>query len=294
MDTAIMTDSNSGITSQEAEQLGIYLAHMPFIVNGTVYHEDVDLSRQRFFQLLEEGAQVSTSQVEPGHLLSAWEKLLETYQEVGYIPMSSGLSGSCVTAAALADSLGGRVQVADNHRISVTQRQSVYDALSLAREGRSAREIKDFLERDAYQASIYITVDTLEYLKKGGRLSSGEAMVGTVLQIKPILHIAGEKLVPFRKVRGMKSARHAMLDAIQADMDGPFRELYQRGEMQLMVAYSHVSDQLRQEWIDEVAQTFPGHSIVAAPLSLSVSCHIGPGALAVVLCHFRTPSSTEQ
>ena len=291
MATAIMTDSNSGITAQEAERIGVALAAMPFLVNGETYHEGVDLPRDQFFQLLRNGASVSTSQVEPGSLIRAWENLLLNHDGVVYIPMSSGLSGSCVTAAALASGFNGRVQVVDNHRISVTQRQSVYDAVGLAQEGRTALEIKEALEADAYYAGIYIAVDTLEYLRKGGRLSGAESLVGTVLQIKPVLQISGEKLVPFRKVRGMKAARKVMVEAMLTDAKGLFRDFCRWGEMQLMVSYSDVSDEVRDSWLEEVAAAFPGLSIVHAPLALSICCHTGPVALGIGMCHFHTPTN---
>lgn len=291
MATAIMTDTNSGMTMEEAARLGVTLAAMPFLVDGETYHEGIDLPRERFFQLLREGASVSTSQVEPGNLIRAWEELLRSHDGVVYIPMSSGLSGSCVTAAALASGYNGRVQVVDNHRISVTQRQSVYDAVGLAQEGRTALEIKEALEADAYYASIYIAVDTLEYLRKGGRLSSAESLVGTVLQIKPVLQIAGEKLVPFKKVRGMKAARKVMVEALLADAKGLFRDYCRWGEMQLMVSYSDISGAVRESWLEEVSAAFPGMSIVHAPLSLSISCHTGPGALGIGMCHFHTPTN---
>lgn len=291
MATAIMTDTNSGMTVEEADRLGVTLVPMPFIVDGRTYHEGIDLPRERFFQLLQGGADVSTSQVEPGNLILAWEDLLRSHEGVVYIPMSSGLSGSCVTAKALASAYNGRVQVVDNHRISVTQRQSVYDAVSLAREGRTALEILEALEADAYYASIYIAVDTLEYLRKGGRLSSTESLVGTVLQIKPVLQISGEKLVPFKKVRGMKAARKVMIDAMLTDARGLFRDFCRWGEMQLMVSYSDVPDAVRDSWLEEVAAAFPGLSIVHAPLALSICCHTGPGALGIGMCHFHMPTN---
>lgn len=217
---AIVTDSNSGITQKEAKELGIRVLPMPFYINGELFFEDITLTQEEFYRRLAEDADISTSQPSPGDVIDLWDEILKEYDEIIYIPMSSGLSSSCETAIGLAKDYDGRVHVIDNQRISISQRQSVLDALEMAEKGMSAQEIDDVLMREKLEASIYITVDTLKYLKKGGRVTPAAAAIGTVLNLKPVLQIQGEKLDSYAKVRGWKAAKKAMLDAAQKDLTG--------------------------------------------------------------------------
>ena len=275
---AIMTDSNSGITQSQAKELGITVVPMPFYIDGKLYYEDIDLTQEDFYRMLEKGGDISTSMPAVGDLIDRWEALLKDYDEIVYIPMSSGLSSSCATAKALAQDYEGKVFVVDNQRISVTQEQSVYDAMKLRDQGMSASDIKEVLEREKLQASIYITVDTLKYLKKGGRITPAAAAIGTVLNLKPVLQIQGEKLDAFAKVRGWKAAKKTMLNAIEKDLNERFADV--KNDMVLGMAYT-CSKEEAQEWKQEIVDRFPGYEIVEGPLSLSVACHIGPGAMAV-------------
>lgn len=280
-DVAIMTDSNSGITQRQAEELGIELVAMPFLVNNNVYFEGIDLSQEQFFQYLKEDMEVSTSQPSPGALTDTWTELLKKHDEVVYIPMTSGLSNSCMTALALAQEFEGKVQVVDNKRISVPQYQSVLDALLMVRRGMDAAAIKCELERTAELFSIYVTVDTLKYLKKGGRISGTAAVLGTMLNVKPVLWLGADKLEAVSKCRGMKSARRMMLDLLRKDLEGRLKPWYDQGKIKLMTAYTNVSDELIAEWNQEVKDTIGTDYVETAPLTLSISCHLGPGALAV-------------
>mgnify|MGYP000810037831 CR=1 FL=1 len=276
--TAIATDSNSGITQEQAAKLGIYVLPMPFMINGEMFYEGVNLTHEEFFKRMEEGADITTSQPSPGEVTDFWDKLLKEYDEILYIPMSSGLSGSCQTAIMLADDYDGKVQVVNNQRISVTQEQSALDARDLAAKGYEAAQIKEILERTKYESSIYITLTTLKYLKKGGRITPAAAALGTLLRIKPVLTIQGEKLDAFSKVRGWKAAKRTMLKAIEKDLNDRFADV--REDMVLGMAYT-CSKEEAQEWKQEIAEKFPEYEIVEGPLSLSVACHIGPGAMAV-------------
>ena len=276
--TAIVTDSNSGITQSRGKKLGIYVLPMPFFIDGELFLEDISLTQEQFYERLGADSDISTSQPSPGDVMELWEKLLKEYDEIVHIPMSSGLSNSCDTAVSIAEEYGGRVQVVNNQRISVTQEQSVYDAMTLRDRGMSAREIREVLEREKFQSSIYITVDTLKYLKKGGRVTPAAAAVGTVLNLKPVLQIQGEKLDAFAKVRGWKAAKRTMLNAIEKDLTGRFADV--KYDMVLGMAYTCSSEEA-QEWKQEITERFPGYEIVEGPLSLSVACHIGPGAMAV-------------
>ena len=276
--TAIVTDSNSGITQSRGKELGIYVLPMPFFIDGELFLEDISLTQEQFYERLGADSDISTSQPSPGDVMELWEKLLKEYDEIVHIPMSSGLSNSCDTAVSIAEEYGGRVQVVNNQRISVTQEQSVYDAMTLRDRGMSAREIREVLEREKFQSSIYITVDTLKYLKKGGRVTPAAAAVGTVLNLKPVLQIQGEKLDAFAKVRGWKAAKRTMLNAIEKDLTGRFADV--KYDMVLGMAYTCSSEEA-QEWKQELTERFPGYEIVEGPLSLSVACHIGPGAMAV-------------
>lgn len=273
---AIVTDSNSGITQKMAEELGIRVLPMPFYIDGELYYEGITLSQEEFYQKLEEDSEITTSQPSPGDVMELWEELLEEYEEVVHIPMSSGLSSSCETAIMLSREFDGRVHVIDNQRISVTQRQSVLDAIEMADKGMSASEIEAVLLKEKLEASIYITVDTLKYLKKGGRITPAAAALGTVLNLKPVLQIQGAKLDSFAKARGWKSAKKTMLDAMEKDLNGRFAGK----QVHLQAAYT-CTDEEADTWKKELEERFPGYEIVMDRLSLSVSCHIGPGAMAV-------------
>ncbi|MGI6010335.1 MAG: DegV family protein [Ruminococcus sp.] len=277
----IVTDSNSGITQQEAVQMGIRVLPMPFFINDVQHFEDIDLSQGEFYRKLEEGADVSTSQPSPADVIELWESLLKEYEEIVHIPMSSGLSNSCETAMALSRQFHDRVWVVNNQRISVTQRQSVFDAAELVQAGKSGKEIKEILEREKFESSIYIMVDTLKYLKKGGRITPAAAMIGTVLNLKPVLQIQGERLDAYAKVRGQKQAKRTMLEAMKKDFDTRFKEAAERKEIHLAVAHT-ANEGEALIFAREISEMFPGFGeIVVNALSLSVACHIGPGALAI-------------
>ncbi len=273
---AIVTDSNSGITQKEAKELGIRVLPMPFYINEELFFEDITLTQEEFYRRLAEDADISTSQPSPGDVIDLWDEILKEYDEIIYIPMSSGLSSSCETAIGLAQDYDGRVHVIDNQRISISQRQSVLDALEMAEKGMSAQEIDDVLMREKLEASIYITVDTLKYLKKGGRVTPAAAAIGTVLNLKPVLQIQGEKLDSYAKVRGWKAAKKAMLDAAEKDLTGRFAGK----EMYIHAAYT-CSEEEAKEWKGEIEARFPGYDVHMDRLSLSVSCHIGAGSKAV-------------
>ena len=275
---AIVTDSNSGITQKRGEELGIYVLPMPFFIDGELYLEDITLSQEQFYEKLGADSEISTSQPSPGDVMDLWDKLLEDYDEIVCIPMSSGLSSTCETALSLAQDYDEKVQVVNNQRISVTQEQSVYDAIKLRDEGKSAAEIRQVLEKEKMQASIYITVDTLKYLKKGGRITPAAAAIGTVLNLKPVLQIQGEKLDAFAKVRGWQAAKKTMLNAIEKDLTDRFADV--KDQMVLGMAYT-CSKEEADEWKNEIQTRFPDYELVEGPLSLSIACHIGPGAMAI-------------
>lgn len=274
---AVVTDSNSGITQAQAKELGIRVLPMPFYINGELYFEDITLTQEEFYQKLSEDADISTSQPSPASVTDLWDEVLKDFEEIVYIPMSSGLSSSCETAMALAKDYGGKVRVIDNQRISITQRQSVLDAIEMAGKGMDAGEIEEVLLREKLEASIYITVDTLKYLKKGGRVTAAGAALGAVLNIKPVLQIQGQKLDAFAKVRGFKTAKKTMIAAMEKDLT----ERFSGKEMLLQAAYT-CSDEEAECWRQELKEKFPQfEDIYMARLSLSVSCHIGPGSIAV-------------
>lgn len=275
---AIVTDSNSGITQEMGKSMGIYVIPMPFFIDGELFLEDITLTQEEFYKRLGDNSDISTSQPSPGEVMECWDELLKEHDEIVHIPMSSGLSSTCHAAQSLSQEYEGKVCVVDNQRISVTQKQSVEDAITLREAGKSAAEIKEILEAEKLQASIYITVDTLKYLKKGGRITPAAAALGTVLNLKPVLQIQGEKLDAFSKVRGWKAAKRTMLKAIEKDLEERFSEV--REDMVLGMAYT-CSKEEAQEWKQEIAEKFPEYEIVEGPLSLSVACHIGPGAMAV-------------
>lgn len=283
---AIVSDSNSGITQAEAKSLGITVMPMPFFINGKTLYEDIDLTQEDFYKLLSEHADITTSMPLVGNVTDTWDRLLEEYDEIVHIPMSSGLSSSCETAHMLSLDYDGKVQVVNNQRISVTQRQSVMDAIALAEKGFSAEEIKNILERDKMESSIYIMVDTLYYLKKGGRITPAAAALGTLLKLKPVLQIQGEKLDAFAKARTVKQAKGMMIEAMKNDFANRFHDPEGKN-MHLEMAYTYDLE-AAEAFKAEVQEAFPGMDIVLNPLSLSVSCHIGPGALAVA-CSKKIP-----
>lgn len=276
---AIITDSNSGMTPEEAKALGVHLIPMPFYIDDQLFFEGVSLSQEEFYEKLENDHEIHTSQPSPSDLLFLWDECLKEAESVVYIPMSSGLSSSCETAKMLAMDYDGKVQVVNNQRVSVTQRQSVLDALELVAAGKTAEEIREILEAQRFESSIYITVDTLQYLKKGGRITPTAAAIGTVLGLKPVLQINGEKLDAYAKVRGKKAAKETMLKAMKHDFEEKFKGV-PKEKIHLAAAYSGNPEEAA-EWKAEVEQNFPGMEVFLAPLSLSVSCHIGKGSLAI-------------
>lgn len=277
---AIVTDSNSGITQEEAKKIGIAVLPMPFNINEDTFLEDINLTQEQFYEKLTEGAEISTSQPSLESVTKLWDGLLKEYDQIVHIPMSSGLSGSCQTAMMLAQDYEGKVFVVNNQRISVTQRQSALDAITLAEQGKSGEEIKKILEDTKFDSSIYITLDTLKYLKKGGRITPAAAALGTLLKIKPVLQIQGEKLDAFSKARTMKQAKSTMINAIKSDIATRFCPEGGCEGMKLQIAYTK-NKEAALEFKAEVEKEFPGLPIHMDPLSLSVSCHIGPGALAL-------------
>ena len=279
---AIITDSNSGITQKQGEELGIFVVPMPFMINGQDFFEDINLTQSEFYEKLAEDAQVSTSQPSPDSLMTLWDKVLKDYDQIVYIPMSSGLSGACQSANMIAnEEYEGKVFVVDNQRISVTQRQSALDAKEMADAGLSAQEIVDKLMETKMESSIYIMLDTLHYLKKGGRITPAAAALGTLLRLKPVLQIQGEKLDAFAKARTTAQGKGIMINAIKADIENRFGGM-DAGDFWIAGAYTNNLD-AALEWKKEVEAAFPGHEMHLDPLSLSVGCHIGPGSLAVTV-----------
>ena len=276
MNVAIVTDSNSGIFEEEGKILGVHVIPMPVILEGKTYYEGIDLTHEEFYQCLEEKREVFSSQPSPAEVLDMWDKLLlSEYDELVYIPMSSGLSGSCQTAQVLAQDYEEKVQVVDNHRISVTQRQSVLDALMLKEKGCSAKEIKEALEQTAYESIVYVGVETLEYLKMGGRVTPAGAAMGTLLSIKPLLVIAGERLDAYAKVRGTKSCKKRLLMEMKTIAD----EFHKNSdEIYVGVAGSFGKKEEHQEWMEMVREMFPWEDVKYDPLTFSIRCHVGPGA----------------
>lgn len=278
---AILTDSNSGITQAESKELGVFVEPMPFYIDGELYYEDIDLTQDEFYQKLTQGGEIKTSMPITGNLMDTWEKILEDYDELVYIPMSSGLSSSCATAKMLADDYDGRVVVVDNQRISVTQKMSALEAKKLADMGKSAQEICDALMEIKSLSTIYITVDTLEYLKKGGRLTPAVAAIGSLLKIKPVLSIYGEKLDKYAMARTVKAAKQTMIEALKKDMVDVLKT-DNFDEVQISIAHTQ-NEEAAIAFREELLKEFPVKEIWIDPLSLSVSCHIGPGALACTI-----------
>jgi DegV family protein with EDD domain len=283
----IVTDTNSGITPAQADAWGVALVSMPFMIDGAEYLEGRGLTHAMLFDKMRAGAAVSTAQPSPGDLLAVWDEALETCDQLVYIPMTSGLSSSCASAKALALDYDGRVFVADNHRISVPMCQSVRDAVRYAAEGLDGAAICQRLEQEGLYHSIYITVDKLDYLKRGGRVTAATALLGTALNIKPILALQGGQLDACGKVRGMKAARAWMVDAIRRDYEEACRTW--PGRVQVMAAYSETQPDVLQSWLDQIAEAFPGCTVDHAPLPLSICCHTGPGALGVGICAADIP-----
>ena len=278
---AVMTDSNSGITQNEAKEMGITVLPMPFIIDGETCYEDISLTQEQFYEKLAQNVDVSTSQPSVEDVLKYWDKALEDADELVYIPMSSGLSGSCSTAQMLSQDYGGRVQVVDNQRISVTQRQSAMDAMELAGRGMNAVQIRELLEQEKMQSSIYIMLDTLSYLKKGGRITPAAAALGTALRLKPVLQIQGEKLDAFTIARTKKQGVTKMINAMETDIKERFGGLDNIDNIHIEVAHT-ANEEAAREFVEELREHFGvKEEIICNPLSLSVSCHIGPGALAI-------------
>lgn len=284
MRTAVMTDSNSGITKIEAEEMGIFLIAMPVIIDGETHFEGQDLTQENFYQSLINGKDISTSQPAPGFVMEMWNQILESgYDQVVYIPMSSGLSNSCETAVSLSGEFDGKVCVVDNHQISIPMRESVLDAVDMAKDGKSAEEIRRKLEDSAYDSSIYIAVDTLEFLKKGGRITPAGAALGAVFNVKPILTIQGEKLDAYAKVRGMKKCRHKMIEAVKNDLNTRFQSI-DRSRIVIGTAGAGLSREEEEQWKNEVAEAFPQIEVYYNPLAVCIGCHVGPGAMGMGIC----------
>lgn len=280
---AIITDSNSGITQKQGEELGIYVLPMPFAINEETYFEDINLEAEKFYQEQTAGSDIFTSQPSPETVMGLWDKLLnEGYEEIVHIPMSSGLSGSCQSALMLAQDYGGKVQVVNNQRISVTQRQSAMDAKALAENGYHADEIREKLEEDKFNSSIYIMLDTLSYLKKGGRITPAAAALGTILRLKPVLQIQGEKLDAYAKARTTEQGKSIMVKAIKSDMENRFDGLTDGTGYHIAMAHTQ-NPEAAEAWREEVLKEFPAAEIYIDRLPLSIACHIGPGALAITV-----------
>lgn len=290
--TAIMTDSNCGIMPDEGRDLGIYVLPMPLIIDGQTYYEGVDITLDEFFKRQISGADITTSQPSPGDVEAMWTDLLRTYDEIVFIPMSGGLSSTGQTALILSEEepFRGRVFVVDNRRISVTQAQSVLDAKLLAEEGKTASQIKEILEAEALDASIYIAVDTLEYLKKGGRITAAAAAIGTVLKLKPVLTIQGDKLDSYAKARGLKSAFRTMLNAVKNDISSRFSHLREDGVLKVGIANTLMEPEKLELFINEMKENFPDMELFYLPLTMSIGTHTGPGALGIGVVRFHKSS----
>ena len=283
MKIAIATDTNSGITAMEGEKLGVFVLAMPVNLEETIHYEGLDITSEQLYDAMRQHRDVSTSQPSPGQLMELWDGILaKGYDEIVYIPMSSGLSGSCQSAALFAQDYDGKVQVVDNHRISVTQRESVISALRLAKQGHNGEQIKEFLEKHAYDASIYITVDSMEYLKKGGRVTPAAATLATVLNLKPVLTIQGDKLDAFAKVRGMKLAESKMIEAIHHDREARFKDIPE-SRLLIETAGTLESEELAEHWRQQVQEEFPFAKVSYTNLPCSIACHVGMNSVAAVI-----------
>ena len=283
MKIAIATDTNSGITAMEGEKLGVFVLAMPVNLEETIHYEGIDITSEQLYDAMRQHRDVFTSQPSPGQLMELWDGILaKGYDEIVYIPMSSGLSGSCQSAALFAQDYDGRVQVVDNHRISVTQKESVISALRLVEQGYDAGQIRDFLEKHAYDASIYITVDSMEYLKKGGRVTPAAATLATVLNLKPVLTIQGDKLDAFAKVRGMKLAESKMIEAIHQDRAERFKDVPE-SRLLIETAGTLENGELAEHWRQQVQAEFPFAKVSYANLPCSIACHLGMNSIATVI-----------
>ena len=280
--TGIMTDSHSGILNEEAERLGIKVLPMPFYIGEKVYREGVDLSRDEFYDMLRKGVDVSTSQPSPTEVMDMWKEMLEEYEEIVYIPLSSGLSGSCMSAQAMAneEKFAGKVFVVDNGRVATPMHRSVLDAVEMVEKGYSGAEIKKILEETREKMIIYIGLSTLEYLKKGGRISSMTALAANVLNIKPVMRFGTGKLDTYQKCRGMKKSCKVMIDAMKEELETNFREEYKAGKVYLMAASSS-TDEVTEEWVEQIKESFPGMEVMCDKRSFGLSCHIGPDGLGI-------------
>lgn len=286
---AIMTDSNCGIMPSEETSYGIHVLPMPVIIDGKTYSEGIDITPDVFYQKQTSGSVITTSQPSPGDVTAMWDRLLSCHDEIVFIPMSSGLSNTCQTALILAGSspYQGRVHIVDNHRISITQALSVLDAKALAEEGLSGAEIKAVLEKEAMDATIYIAVDTLEYLKKGGRITPAAAAIGTMLRLKPVLTIQGDKLDSFARARGMKSAFHTMLNALKKDIDTRLAPLRKQGCLKIGLANTQMEPGKLEAFKTELHENFPDMDFVYFPLTMSIGTHVGPGGLGIGAVRFH-------
>ena len=283
MKIAIATDTNSGITASEGEKLGVFVLAMPVNLEETIHYEGIDITSEQLYDAMRQHRDVSTSQPSPGQLMELWDGILaKGYDGIVYIPMSSGLSGSCQSAALFAQDYDGRVQVVDNHRISVTQKESVISALRLVEQGYDAGQIREFLEKHAYDASIYITVDSMEYLKKGGRVTPAAATLATVLNLKPVLTIQGDKLDAFAKVRGMKLAESKMIEAIHQDRAERFKDVPE-SRLLIETAGTLENGELAEHWRQQVQAEFPFAKVSYANLPCSIACHLGMNSVATVI-----------
>lgn len=278
---AVVTDSNSGISVEEAHKWGVFVVPMPFIIDGEIYYEDISLTKDKFYEIQKSGKRITTSQPNINEIVNLWEKILKDYDEIVHIPMSSGLSQSCETAKSFAEQFDGKVQVVDNRRVSITMKASVIDALNMAKDGKTAKQIKEYLEQTASDSSIYLVVDTLKYLKQGGRITPAAAAIGTVLNIKPVLQIQGGKLDQYAKVMNIKAAKAKMISAMKKDFEGRFRSLVNDGCMRLAVAHTGNSNNA-QIFAEEIKKAFPNVKFeFVDELALSIATHTGPNVLAI-------------
>lgn len=281
MKVCIVTDENSGISRKEAKELGIKLLRMPIIIDGETYYEGENLTRDQFYQYLDEDRDVTTSQAAPGEIIELWEETLKEYDQIVHIPMSSGLSESCASAKVLAQDYEGKVFVVDNGRVSVTMKRAVYDAIKLVEKGKNAAEIKEYLENTKADSAIYIMVDTMKYLKKGGRVTAAGAALGSLLKIKPVLGIFGSKLDAYKKSHGVKKAKKDMLNAIHDQLNDRFAGIDVK-DLEFALAYTHNPEDAKI-WEQEIKDEFGIDYVLADELSLSIATHIGPGALAIAV-----------
>ena len=281
MKTAVLTDTNSGITVEEGKKLGIYVLPMPVIIQDHCYLEGVDITNEQLYKAMISNQEVSSSQPSPGEVMALWDRVFKDgYEEIVYIPMSSGLSGSCHSAAQLAEDYDGKVCVVDNHRISVTLMESVFDGKALAEQGKSASEIKKILEEQSYQASIYVAVDSLKYLKKSGRITASAAAIANMLSIKPVLSIQGEKLDLFAKVRGLKQSEKKMVEALKTDLQTRFADI-PKERIRIGTAGTFENEEEGRKWQAYVQAAFPEADVYYVPLSCSIACHVGVNAVGI-------------